>query len=81
MTPLSYASVLLASSVAFGLGHAYQGVRAVLLTGAMGWLLAQLAFSTGSLLWPVVLHVLVDLRVLLLLPRAPRPVPVPAQLR
>ena len=70
-----YGGAALVASVAFGLGHAYQGVRGVLLAGAAGFLLAQLYLSTGSLLLPVLLHVLVDLRVLLLLPRA-GPVPV-----
>ncbi len=67
-----YGGAALVASVAFGLGHAYQGAWAVLLTGTAGFLLAQLYLSTGSLLLPVVLHVLVDLRLLLLLPR-PRP--------
>lgn len=65
-----YGGAVLVSSVAFGLGHAYQGVRGVLLTGLAGFALGQLAYSTGSLLLPVLLHVLVDLRVLLLLPAA-----------
>lgn len=65
-----YGGALVASSVAFGLGHAYQGPVAALLAGLAGLGLALLAFSTGSLLLPVALHVLVDLRVLLLLPRA-----------
>lgn len=68
-----YSGALLVSSVAFGLGHAWQGVRVVLLAGAAGLGLALLAFSTGSLLLPVLLHVLVDLRVLLLLPRVSAP--------
>lgn len=72
-----YGGALLVSSVAFGLGHAWQGLRVVVLAGLAGLGLASLAFSTGSLLLPVLLHVLVDLRVLLLLPRrgAVRPVP------
>lgn len=64
-----YAGAMVVSSLAFGLGHAYQGVRGVLLAGAAGLGLALLALSTGSILLPVLLHVLVDLRVLLLLPR------------
>jgi uncharacterized protein len=64
---------LVVSSVAFGLGHAYQGVVGALLAGLAGLGLALLAFSTGSLLLPVLLHVLVDLRVLLLLPRRVSP--------
>lgn len=67
-----YAGALVVSSVAFGLGHAYQGLRGVVLAGGAGFGLALLAFSTGSILLPVLLHVLVDLRVLLLLPRRER---------
>jgi membrane protease YdiL (CAAX protease family) len=64
-----YGGAMLLTSAAFGLGHAYQGVVPALLAGLAGLGLAVLAFSTGSLLLPVLLHVLVDLRVLLLLPR------------
>lgn len=67
-----YAGAIVVSSLAFGLGHAYQGVRGVVLAGTAGFGLALLAFSTGSILLPVLLHVLVDLRVLLLLPRRER---------
>lgn len=67
----AYSGALVVSSVAFGLGHAYQGVVPALLAGLAGLGLALLAYSTGSLLLPVLLHVLVDLRVLLLLPRRP----------
>lgn len=63
-----YGGAMVVSSVAFGLGHAYQGAVAAVLAGLAGLGLAVLAFSTGSLLLPVLLHLLVDLRVLLLLP-------------
>lgn len=70
-----YGGAMLLTSAAFGLGHAYQGVLPAVVAGVAGLGLALLAFTTGSLLIPVVLHVLVDLRVLLLLPRpAVRPV-------
>ncbi len=68
-----YGGALLVSSVAFGLGHAWQGPVVVVLAGVAGLGLALLASSTGSLLLPVLLHVLVDLRVLLLLPRRSPP--------
>lgn len=64
-----YGGAMLLTSAAFGLGHAYQGVVPAVIAGVAGLGLALLAFTTGSLLTPVVLHVLVDLRVLLLLPR------------
>jgi hypothetical protein len=70
-----YGGAMLLTSAAFGLGHAYQGLVPAAVAGVAGLGLALLAFTTGSLLLPVLLHVLVDLRVLLLLPRrAVRPV-------
>jgi membrane protease YdiL (CAAX protease family) len=53
------------AGVAFGLAHAYQGVAGVLTTGVLGAVLAALYLGTGSLLLPVVLHALIDLRFLL----------------
>lgn len=73
-----YGGAIVASSVAFGLGHAYQGPVPAVLAGLAGLGLGLLAFSTGSLLLPVLLHVLVDLRVLLLLPRVAALSPAPA---
>jgi membrane protease YdiL (CAAX protease family) len=49
----------------FGLAHAYQGVTGVVTTGVLGGVLAALYLGTGSLLLPVVLHALIDLRFLL----------------
>jgi CAAX protease family protein len=56
------------TSVAFGLAHLYQGVRGVLLTGLVGAVLASLVLATGSLLPAMVIHALIDLRVLALPP-------------
>ncbi|WP_215190043.1 CPBP family intramembrane glutamic endopeptidase [Exiguobacterium sp. s6] len=45
----------------FGLAHAYQGVRGVLVTGIVGWGLGYLYLAMG-VLWPVmVVHALLDL--------------------
>jgi membrane protease YdiL (CAAX protease family) len=60
---------MVASSVLFGLAHTYQGALGVLLTGLAGYWLAGLFVLTGSLVLPVVVHALVDLRLLLVLPR------------
>jgi membrane protease YdiL (CAAX protease family) len=57
--------LVIVAGVAFGLAHAYQGVGGILLTGVLGGIFAALYLSTGSLLLPVLLHVLVDLRLLL----------------
>ena len=58
---------------AFGLAHWYQGRLGMLTTGAAGAVLTQLYLTTGSLLLPMVLHVLIDLRLLL-----DRPAPAPS---
>lgn len=52
-------------AVAFGLAHAYQGVAGIVTTGVLGGVMAALYLGTGSLLLPVVLHALLDLRFLL----------------
>jgi len=49
------------SSVAFGLGHVYQGAGGVLKTSLLGLVFALLYVFTGSLWAPVVLHAIVDL--------------------
>ena len=49
------------ASVLFGLGHAYQGPRGVLLTAAVGAFLATIYWITGSLFAPMVLHALMDI--------------------
>ena len=52
-------------ALAFGLAHAYQGVAGIVTTGVMGGVMAGLYLGTGSLLLPVLLHALIDLRFLL----------------
>jgi uncharacterized protein len=59
------AVLVVVAGAAFGLAHAYQGVGGVLTTGVLGAVLAALYLGTGSLLLPVVLHALIDLRFLL----------------
>ena len=56
----------------FGLAHWYQGRLGMLATGVLGAVLTQLYLTTGSLLLPMVLHVLIDLRLLLDRPHRPR---------
>ncbi len=51
----------LLSSLAFGLGHAYQGPMGMLKTGLVGLAMAGLYLSTGSIWLPIVLHVAMDL--------------------
>lgn len=54
------------SSLIFGLCHIYQGTLAVLTTGAFGAAMAILYLFSGSLLLPIIVHALLDLRILLL---------------
>jgi membrane protease YdiL (CAAX protease family) len=56
-------SGLAATSVLFGLAHAYQGWKGALLTGVLGAVFGELYVTSGSLLEPVVLHSLIDLRI------------------
>ncbi len=58
--------LVLASAVAFGLAHAYQGLVGALSTAVLGGCLAVLYLGSASLLLPVLYHVLVDLRMLVL---------------
>ncbi|RZU31384.1 CPBP family intramembrane glutamic endopeptidase [Blastococcus saxobsidens] len=57
--------LVVVAAVAFGLAHAYQGRAGIVLTGALGGVMAALYLDTGSLLWPVLLHAVIDLRFLL----------------
>jgi membrane protease YdiL (CAAX protease family) len=57
--------LVVVAGLAFGLAHAYQGLAGIALTGVLGGVLAALYLSTGSLLLPVLLHALIDLRFLL----------------
>ncbi len=61
---LNLTAAWLLSSLAFGLGHLYQGALGVLRTGLAGLMFGLLALLSGSLLLPMVLHVLVDAAVL-----------------
>jgi membrane protease YdiL (CAAX protease family) len=50
-----------ASAIVFGLGHAYQGVRRMALVAAVGLFLGAFYFLTGSIVFPMILHVLIDI--------------------
>ena len=59
------ATYVLLLAVAFGWAHLYQGRVGVIVTALVGGVLAALYLASGSLLVPMVLHVLMDLRALL----------------
>jgi len=75
---LGHAWVVAAAAVLFGLAHWYQGRLGMLGTAALGAVFAQLYLLTGSLLLPMLLHLLVDLRPLLIRTRPEAPVPADA---
>ena len=69
---LGSGGALALAAAAFGLAHAYQGARNVLLTGIVGGVLALLYVQTGGLLVPMAVHAAIDLRLLLLPPAVVR---------
>ena len=61
LTPLAgVGGAIAASTVLFGLAHAYQGVGGIVKTGLVGLFFAGLAWATGSLWAPILLHAVVD---------------------
>jgi uncharacterized protein len=59
-------ALIIVTAGAFGLAHLYQGRLGVMLTGLVGAYLAWIAISTGTLVPVIVLHALLDLRILFL---------------
>ena len=51
---------MLASTLLFGLGHAYQGAGGIVRTGIVGLLFAGVYVTTGSLLAAMLLHAVID---------------------
>jgi uncharacterized protein len=55
-------ALILVAAALFGLAHSYQGPAGVVLTGLVGAVFCGLYVATGSLLAPILLHILIDLR-------------------
>jgi len=65
-------ALVVVAGVIFGLAHVCQGVAGVLMTTVIGILLGLIYIATGSLLVAMLVHALMDLRLLLLtVPAAP----------
>jgi membrane protease YdiL (CAAX protease family) len=64
---LNLTLALLISSVVFGLNHLYQGAVGVAGTAITGFLMGLLFLLTGNLLLPIILHAVIDLRMLAIL--------------
>jgi uncharacterized protein len=65
---LSLTWALVASSLIFGIGHLYQGVGGGVQTAVIGFVFGVMFVMTGSLVLPIVVHAVMDLRVLAMLP-------------
>jgi uncharacterized protein len=59
---------LAVSSLIFGIAHLYQGVAGGVQTVIIGFVLGAMFLATGNLLLPIVVHAVMDLRVLAMLP-------------
>jgi membrane protease YdiL (CAAX protease family) len=62
-------AIAVMAGVIFGWGHIYQGWKGVLLTTVMGVLFGTLYWNMGSIIPGMVIHALVDLRILLIVRR------------
>ena len=59
-------ALIAVTAAAFGLAHLYQGRMGVALTGVLGAYLAWITISAGTLVPAMILHALLDLRILAL---------------
>jgi uncharacterized protein len=62
--PLGTVAAWLASSLFFGLAHAYQGAPGIIRSALGGLILGLVAILSGGLLLPIVLHFLLDVQML-----------------
>lgn len=69
---IGLAVAVIVSSVIFGAAHLYQGVAGVIFAAILGFIFSVIFLMTGTLLVPMVLHALIDLRILLILRPNPR---------
>lgn len=63
-------AAVVAPLVLFGSMHLYQGMAGVIGTAVVGSIMMAVYVLSGSILWPIILHALFDLRTLVLLPVA-----------
>ncbi|MBY0123057.1 CPBP family intramembrane glutamic endopeptidase [Bacillus sp. S/N-304-OC-R1] len=61
--------ILIVGAAIFGIAHYYQGWKGVLLTGLVGFALSKVYLQTGSLVFPIIMHALIDLRFMLTKPK------------
>jgi membrane protease YdiL (CAAX protease family) len=61
---LSLVQLIVISSAMFGFCHIYQGALGIVGTGVLGAVLMWMYLSTESLILPITIHALIDLRIL-----------------
>ncbi len=66
-------ALVLVAALVFGAGHLYQGAAGFMATSAVGIVLGGIFLLTGSLWLPILIHALVDLRILWIGPSRPPP--------
>lgn len=78
---LGMAGGIAVSALIFGIDHGYQGITGIVSTGVLALVFTALFVITGSLWIPMLVHALLDLRILLLVPVAgpPRPADQPSE--
>jgi len=62
---------VIAAAVIFGIDHGYQGIFGIVATGVLAVVFTALFFATGTLWIPMLIHALLDLRILLLVRDVP----------
>lgn len=67
LTDADQTTIVVVAAIAFGFAHLYQGVRGVVLTALLGVLLGTVVLQAGLVI-AIVIHTLIDLRVLLIPP-------------
>jgi membrane protease YdiL (CAAX protease family) len=65
---LGVGGAVVAAAVVFGIDHGYQGIRGLISTTILALVFSALFFATGSIWLPMLVHALIDLRILLLVP-------------
>jgi membrane protease YdiL (CAAX protease family) len=68
---LTLGAAVIIAALIFGLQHLYQGLAGVIQTALIGVLFSLIYLVTGTLLVPMLLHCMMDLRVLLLIEPLP----------
>ncbi len=59
---LSTLAIAIITSILFGLVHGYQGWKGIIFTGLIGFAMAKLYISHGSIWVPIILHIIIDLK-------------------